>query len=199
MIFQDSPINKSPRALINYSLLMTFFTVEEIFDIIRNIILEEPILFFSDDIFNLTHTIEGIIALIYPLIYPYPVVSVLPEENFSLINVFYHFIFGINYKYSEELWKEKFDYLGDKQKIVIIPIETRFPNFLNDIDKEKNINSIIITKTSNKQLPLVQLTTLSIYKNYFKKESSEKNTEQNKKSVKLPIHYSSKCIKRLEP
>ena len=29
MIFQDSPINKSPRALINYSLLMTFFTVEE--------------------------------------------------------------------------------------------------------------------------------------------------------------------------
>ena len=199
MIFQDSPINKSPRALINYSLLMTFFTVEEIFDIIRNIILEEPILFFSDDIFNLTHTIEGIIALIYPLIYPYPVVSVLPEENFSLINVFYHFIFGINYKYSEELWKEKFDYLGDKQKIVIIPIETRFPNFLNDIDKEKNINSIIITKTSNKQLPLVQLTTLSIYKNYFKKEPTEKNTEQNKKSVKLPIHYSSKCIKRLEP
>jgi hypothetical protein len=116
MIMEESQINKSPKARINYSLLMTFFTVEELFDIIRSIILEEPILFFSEDIFNLTYTIEGIIQLIYPFSYPHPVVSVLPEENYSLINVFYHFIFGINYKYSEDLWKLKFDYLGDKKR-----------------------------------------------------------------------------------
>ena len=199
MLIHENPINKNPRAIINYSLLMTFFTVEEIFDIIRSIILEEPILFFSDDIYNLTHTIEGIIALIYPLSYPYPVVSVLPEENFSLINVFYHFIFGINYKYSEEIWKEKFDYLGDKQKIIIVPIETRFPNFLGEMEKEKNINSIIITKASNKQLPLVQLTKLALYKKFLGNENTDKNVEPKNKNIKLPIHYSSKCIKRLEP
>ena len=198
MIMEESQINKSPKARINYSLLMTFFTVEEIFDIIRCIILEEPILFFSEDIFNLTYTIEGIIQLIFPFSYPYPVVAVLPEENFSLINVFYRFIFGINYKYSEELWKEKFDYLGDKKKIVIIPIETRFPNFLNDIDKEKTINSIIITKESNMQKPLIQLTQLSKYKDIYK-AISDKNMELKIRNIKLPIHYSSKCIKRLEP
>ena len=194
MAFESSPINKSPRAIINYSLLMTFFTVEEIFDIIRSIILEEPILFFCEDITKLTYTIEGVLALIFPLTYPHPVVSVLPEENFSLINAFYHFIFGINYKYSEELWKQKFEYIGDKQKIVIIPIETRFPNFLKEMEKEKNIKSIIITKSSNSQKPLVQLEKLS---KYGKKNN---NTEQNnKKQIKLPIHYTSKCIKRLEP
>ena len=37
MIIEESPINKSPKAIINYSLLMTFFTVEELFDIIRSI------------------------------------------------------------------------------------------------------------------------------------------------------------------
>ena len=199
MIFEEYPINKNPKALINYSLLMTFFTVEELFDIIRSIILEEPILFFCDDIYNLTYTIEGIISLIYPLYYPYPVVAVLPEENFSLINVFYHFIFGINYKYSEDLWREKFEYLGDKQKIVIIPIETRFPNFMKDIDKEKNNNTSIITKSTNTQMPLVQLSSLTYYKKNNKKENSDKSNETKKNKIKLPIHYSSKCIKRLEP
>ena len=190
IIFEESQINKCLRIISNYSLLMTFFTVEEIFDIIRSIILEEPILFFSDNISYLTHTIEGILALIYPLTYTHPVVSVLPEENFSLINVFYHFIFGINYKYSEELWKQKFEYIGDKSKIVIIPIETRFPNFLNELDKEKNQDSIIINKTSDPQKPLVQLAKLISYKN---------NKPTDKKAIKLPMHYSSKCIKRLGP
>ena len=199
MIIEESPINKSPKAIINYSLLMTFFTVEELFDIIRSIILEEPILFFSDNITNLTYTIEGILALIYPLTYQYPVISVLPEENFSLITIFYHFIFGINYKFSNELWKEKFSYLGDKQKIVIIPIEKRFPNYLNEIEKERNTKSIIITKRLNVETPLVQLAKLVSYKNMYKNLSFEKISEQNKKQTKLPIHYSSKCIKRLEP
>ena len=199
IIFEEGPINKSPKELINYSLLMTFFTIQELFDIIRSIILEEPVLFFCDDIYNLTYTIEGIIALIYPLKYSHTVVAVLPEENFSFINVFYHFVYGINYKYSEELWKEKFQYLGDKQKIIIVPIEKRFPNFLNDIDKEKSSNSIIITKTSSNQTPMVMLDRLKDYKEKDKKEEIEKNHEQSRKIIKLPIHYSSKCIKRLEP
>ena len=199
MLIEESPINKSPKAIINYSLLMTFFTVEELFDIIRSIILEEPILFFSDNITNLTYTIEGILALIYPLTYHYPVITILPEENFSLITVFYHFIFGINYKYSEDLWKQKFSFIGDKQEIVIIPIEKRFPNYLNEIEKDRNSKSIIIKKRSNIETPLVQLAKLALYKERYKKLASEKNVEQNKKQTKLPIHYSSKCIKRLEP
>ena len=193
IIFEQTPINQNPQSLILYSKLMTFFTIGELFDIIKNIILEEPILFFSDDISNLTHTIEGLLTLIYPLSYQYPVVSVLPEENFSLISVFYHFIFGINYKYSEKLWEEKFKYIGDKSKIVIIPIESRFPNFLDEIDKDKSTDSIIITKYQKPDEPIVLLAKLASYKNKQKKENPEK------KIIKLPIHYCAKCTKRLGP
>ena len=192
VIFGESSINKNPKPVINYSILFTFFTIEELFDIIKFIILEEPILFFSEDISNLTHTIEALLALIYPLKYQYPVVSVLPEENFSLINVFYHFIFGINYKYSEELWEKKFKYIGDKSKIVIIKIETKIKNLSEYFSKDKPNDPAIIINTRSPDKPIVRLAKLDIYKNKPKKENVEK------KSIKLPFHYSSKCIKQIE-
>ena len=191
MKFDESPINQNPKALINYSILLNFFTIEELFEIVKSIILEEPILFFSEDISYLTLTINGILSLIYPLVYQYPIISVLPEENFSLIAVFYHFIFGINYKFSEELWENKFKFIGDKSKIVIIPIKIRFRNFLNDLDKEKQVKTIIKIITQNPEKPIVRLAKLDTYKNKQKKENPEK------KNIKLPFHYSSKCIKRL--
>ena len=70
---------------------------------------------------------------------------------------------------------------------------------IKEMEKEKNINSIIITKASNKQLPLVQLTKLALYKKFLGNENTDKNVEPKNKNIKLPIHYSSKCIKRLEP
>ena len=52
--------------LVNFQMLLRFFRVEESFEIIRSVILKELILFFCDDIQNLTYTIEGIMSLIYP-------------------------------------------------------------------------------------------------------------------------------------
>ena len=55
----------------------------------------------------LTNIIASFISLIYPLQYPYPVITILPEQNFSLITLFDHFIFGINAKYSEDYLNKK--------------------------------------------------------------------------------------------
>ena len=198
VIFEESPANKKPRALINYSLLMRFFRIEEIFDIIRSIILEEPILFFCDDIQNLTHTIEGILALIYPFQYPYPVVSVLPEENYSLINAFNHFIFGINYQFSEDLIKQKIINLDGKKIVVIVRIEDRFTNPLNSSEKDKLKYSVITTLKANKKKPLVKLEQLKNY-GIEKNQNNDKIIQEKKRSPKLPIHYFGKCSKRLEP
>lgn len=137
--------------------------MEEIFEIIRSIILEEPILFFSDDISNLTNTIEGIVSLIYPLEYPYPVVSVLPEENYSLISAFNHFIFGINCQYSEDLIKQKIINLDGKKIVIIVRIENRFSNPLNSGEKDKLKYSVISTLKANKKKPLIKLDQLKNY------------------------------------
>ena len=198
IIFEESPANKKPRSLINYSLLMKFFRIEEIFEIIRSIILEEPILFFCDDIQNLSHTIEGILALIYPFEYPYPVVSVLPEENYSLINAFNHFIFGINYQFSEDLIKQKIINLDGKKVVVIVRIEERFTNPLNSSEKDKLKHSVITTLKANKKKPLIKLEKLKNY-GVERNLNNEKVIQDKKKSPKLPIHYYGKCSKRLEP
>ena len=101
IIFFETPFNRQPKNIINYSILIRYFRIREVFEIIKFILLEEPILFFCDDIHLLTYTIEGLVSLIYPFEYQYPVISVLPEKNYSFISIYKHFIFGINDKYTD--------------------------------------------------------------------------------------------------
>ena len=69
IIFYETPFNKQPKNIINYSILMKYFRIKEVFEIIKFILLEEPILFFCEDIHILTYIIEGLISLIYPFEY----------------------------------------------------------------------------------------------------------------------------------
>ena len=107
IIFKESTINKLPKPFVDISNLLYFFNIDEIYEIIKWIILEVPILFFCENINDLTFTIEGFRSLIYPFEYSYPIVSILPEENYSMISILKHFIFGINYKYSKDILIKK--------------------------------------------------------------------------------------------
>ena len=86
---------------------MRYFRIKEVFEILKFILLEEPILFFCEDLHILTYIIEGLISLIYPFEYQYPIISVLPEQNYSFISIFKHFIFGINHKYTDDIFHKK--------------------------------------------------------------------------------------------
>ena len=211
IIFENSPTNKTPKPIINYSLLMKFFRVEEIFKIIKYIILEEPILFFSDNIQYLTYTIEGLLSLIYPFEYYYPVVAVLPEENYSFINIYNSFIFGINQKYTEDFFNLKDIDIDEKKNINIIIIEDRFSKLLNANEKEKEkINPILNTKPNETKLLKIDQKSFNkpiqeikvFYKNIKLKinneEKNEKEDNNDDKEIKLPIHYFVKCCKRIE-
>ena len=221
IIFENSPANKRPKPIINYALLMKFFKIEEIFEIIKYIILEEPILFFCKNIQYLTYTIEGILGLIYPFEYHFPVVSVLPEENYSFINIYKCFIFGINDNYSDDIFVLKGINIDAQKNVNIIIIENRFNNILNSNEKEKSKNSIILhLKPNNSKLVRISQNDLNnsiseikdLYlkrKNMIselgkKKEEEEKNKEkvydnsEDDRKIKLPIHYYVKCCKKIE-
>ena len=86
---------------------MYFFQIDDIFEIIKWIILEVPILFFCENLKDLTYTIEGLVSLIYPFEYSYPVISILPEINYPFILFLKHFIFGINHKYTKDIFIQK--------------------------------------------------------------------------------------------
>jgi len=223
IIFESSPANRRPKPIINYALLMKFFKIEEIFEIIKYIILEEPILFFCQNIQYLTYTIEGLLGLIYPFEYHYPVVSILPEENYSFINIYKCFIFGINDKYSDDIFVLKGINIDDQKNVNIIIIEERFNNLLNSNEKEKTRNSIILHLKPNTNSKLLKISQYNIDKSigkikdlYLKrknmiselmktqKEEEEKNREkisdknEEEKKIKLPVHYYVKCCKRVE-
>ena len=221
IVFENSPANKRPKPIINYSLLMKFFKVEEIFEIIKYIIIEDPILFFCQNIQYLTYTIESILGLIYPFEYHFPVVSILPEENYTFINIYKSFIFGINENYSDNIFASKGINIDAQKNINIIIIENRFNNLLNSNEKEKAKSSIILhLKPNNSKLLRISQNDLDnriseIKDVYLKrknmiselvkmKEEEEKNKEKENdnseedKKIKLPIHYYVKCCKRIE-
>ena len=208
--FFNSPANKKPKPIINYSKLMKFFRIEEIFGIIKYILLEEPILFFSNNIEDLTYTIKGLLSLIYPFEYHYPVVEVLPEQNYTFINIYKCFIFGINQKYSDDFFVLKGVNLDDQKNINVILIENRFNNILNSNEKDKTKITTHIKTNNSKFLIISQKsidTSISEIKDlYIKKknmigehkEEEKINEKVEEKKIKLPFHYYTKCCKKIE-
>ena len=195
IIFYEKPFNSQPKNIINYSILMKYFRIKEVFEIIKFILLEEPILFFCEDTHILTYVIEGIISLIYPFEYQYPIISVLPEENYSFISIFKHFIFGINYKYFDEIFQKKGIILDDKKYIIIIKKEKRFDNILNYEEEDSLKYSVISSIFSDVSKPFLKIVQDPI--NDFGNHNDNENISEKRK-ITLPLHYLEKCTKRLE-
>ena len=195
IIFQENPPNITPKELIDYSILMKYFKIEEIFEIIKYIILEESILFFSEDIEALTNVIEGLISLIYPFQYPYPVISILPEQNYSYITLFKHFIFGINYKYSEEIINKKL--ILDGIKIVrVVRLEKRFNKIQNNDEKDNLGYPVITSLKADENKPLIKFD--QIEENVYENSVKEMKLINDKKKINLPRHYFEKCCRKIE-
>ena len=70
----------------------------------HNLFLETRILFFSENIQLLNMYIFGLLSLLYPFQYQYQVVTILPEENFEIIESITPFIAGINMSYREDFF-----------------------------------------------------------------------------------------------
>ena len=96
-------MNQLPIVDINLKRLFTF-DVKEIVKMYHNLFLETRILFFSENIQLLNMYIFGLLSLLYPFQYQYQVVTILPEENFEIIESITPFIAGINMSYREDFF-----------------------------------------------------------------------------------------------
>ena len=195
ILFKETPPNKNPRIFVNYSILMYYFRIEEIFDVIKFIILEEPILFFCEDKEVLSNIILAFISLIYPLQYPHPVVTILPEQNFSFISLFKHFIFGINIKYSEEYLTKKIILDGVKF-IRIIKLEKRFNDIINTEEMDKLGYSVFSSLKADENKPLIKIDEYN--GNGYINDINDSEIINKKKTINLPRHYFEKCVRKLE-
>ena len=198
VLFKVSPVNKLPLPLIDFSQLMYFFQIDDIFEIIKWIILEVPILFFCENLKDLTYTIEGLVSLIYPFEYSYPVISILPEINYPFISIMKHFIFGINHKYTKDIFIQKKINIQNQNLLIVVKIEKRFDEIINFREKDKLNNSPIIVLKSDKNRPILKLDQLNSYYNENNQQEIKKIEQGNakKQKITLPTHYKEKYKKK---
>ena len=200
VIFRVSPPNKMPLPLIDFSKLMYYFNIDDIFEIIKWIILEVPILFFCENIKDLTYTIEGIASLLYPFEYSYPIISILPEINYPFISIMKHFIFGINYKYSKEIFSQKGINIQNQNIIIVVKIEKRFNEINNfkEREKDKSNTSPIIVFKSDKNRPVLKLDQLNSYYSEIHQQEKKKIEQGNakKQKITLPTNHKEKLKKK---
>ena len=83
----------------SYKMQMIYnFKLEDILEIYKWIILEQPVLFFSEDKEKLTNIYETFFNLLFPFIYQGKHCSILPDCNSGIIEQEEYFVFGINEK-----------------------------------------------------------------------------------------------------
>ena len=129
---KQNEMNELPLIDVNIQRIFIEFELKDVITIYNYIFLESRILFFSKNIEVLNSYIYGFLALLYPFQYQYQVVTILPEQNFEIIESITPFIAGINKEYNSNFFKEYNYQLSDCILVV-------------DIDKGK-INKINLTQ-----------------------------------------------------
>ena len=149
----------------SYKMQMIYvFKLEEILEIYKWIIIEQPVLFFSENKEKLTNIFESFLNLIFPFEYQGPHCSILPENNAGIIEQEEYFVFGINEKWETNNENKKINYLERLnlnvfKAVLICDIDNKkvFPyrqheNIIksyNDFHKNPNFNIQIISTPEN--------------------------------------------------
>ncbi len=150
---KQNKMNQLPLIDLNIKNLFINFKVEEIIDIYHYLFLETRVLFFSQNIDILNIFIYGLLSLLYPFEYQYQIVTILPKENFEIIESITPFIAGINEKYEDNFFESRNLSLSDCILIVdldkcrkeLINQDNDIPDFPKTLKKtlEKNLNILL--------------------------------------------------------
>ena len=167
---KQSLMNELPLAEVNLKKLFITFELKDIVTIYLNLFLETRILFFSKDIEVLNIFIYGFLSLLFPFQYQYQVVTILPEENFEIIESITPFIAGINQSYEDDFFEKRDMMLSDTFLVV-------------DIDKEnlifKNEQSDIPEFPKNKR-SIFEKNLQTCVNTYMKEELRQKHRKMSK-------------------
>ena len=156
----QNEMNKLPYVDINLKKIFVDFEIKDIIDIYRHLFLETRLLFFSEDIELLNIYIFSFLSFLYPFDYQYQIITILPRENFEIIESITPFIAGINEFYDDDFFDRFSLTLSDS--ILIIDIDNRNISMVNEQSKVPDF-----PKMYKKQLDK-NLT--SVINNYIKKE-----------------------------
>jgi hypothetical protein len=131
---KQNEMNKLPLVDVNLKRICIDFEAKDIITIYNYLFLESRILFFSKNIEYLNSYIYGFLSLLYPFQYQYQVITILPEENFEILESITPFIAGINQSYEGFFEKNEFT-LSDC--ILIVDIDNKKQTLYNEEEDNK--------------------------------------------------------------
>ena len=152
--FKKLPINQLPFNSIELNLLFQLknFKRNNILTIFKYVLLEVPILIFSENKYKLTTCFFSLQELIYPFKYCNCNIAILPVNCYNFIGNYDSFMFGINKSYYSNFFHD-YDIEIDKEIVIF------------DIDKESieikkhdnNFTSINLSENQNQDISKIDL------------------------------------------
>ena len=116
----ETKMNEFPSVNVNLSYTFELLSYNNIIEIYKYLLYETKLIFFSENLYNLTNTILSFIFLLTPFNYQFQIVSILSQELYSFIETISPFIFGINEKYSKNFFANNKIIIGDTLCIIDI-------------------------------------------------------------------------------
>ena len=132
----------------------SFFSIDDIIRIYKNILLEVPILFFCSEKRYLSIFIENLLGLLSPFNYVLPNVTILPKRFYGFINSEAKFIFGINEVYNPNFFENNKIDIDKNIVIVSLNVENRTMSKIEEKMKAKDTeenNYIIVNYNYDKK------------------------------------------------
>ena len=171
-VFEQTKPNDIPNPQLDLNIITARFKIEQIFQVLKCVLLEVPILFFCKNKMFLTNIVEGFASLIFPFEYPHSVIAMLPRENYSLIQSISCFLIGINDTYRKDYFETNNIEIGNKI-VLIVSIEGKSV----EISQYKPKENCPIIKSSKFNYSYPE----SIFEKF-----------------NLPLHYTEKTIKTIK-
>lgn len=115
----ENKMNELPT--VNVNLLRTFdiLSVGNVIEILKYLLYETKLIFFSKDLYDLTNTILSFLFLLCPFKYQFQIVSVLPKDLYNYIETISPYIFGINESYTKSFFSDNKVNMEDTNLCVI--------------------------------------------------------------------------------
>ena len=110
---RQTEMNELPLLDVNLKRIFNDFDAKDAITLYNYIFLESRILFFSKNTEILNNYIFGFLALLFPFQYQYQVITILPKENFEIIESITPFIAGINQSYEDNFFENNNFVLSD--------------------------------------------------------------------------------------
>ena len=102
----EKKMNEYPTVNINLSHIFELLSYTNVIEIYKFLLYETKLIFFSENLFDLTNTILTFLTILSPFNYQFQIVSILPKELYNFIETVSPYIFGVNESYYENFFKK---------------------------------------------------------------------------------------------